>query len=81
MLDAANVGPASLYYLAREGYSPPGLPRSGPPATALVVVRRREGRTRIAAAVAEAGRRLAPAPPPRLVRRLELVEAWEVRIR
>jgi hypothetical protein len=81
LLDPANVGPASLYYLARDGYAPPGLPRNGPPTTALVVVRRREGRARVAGAVAESGRRLAPGPPPRLVRRLELVEAWEARIR
>jgi hypothetical protein len=81
ILDAANVGAASLYYLARDGYAPPGVPRSGPPATALVVVRRREGRERIAGAVAEAGRRLATVPPPRLVRRFEFVEAWRVRVR
>jgi mannosyltransferase len=80
ILDAANVGAASLYYVARENYAPAGVPRKGPATTALVVVRNREGRARVPGAIAEAGRRLAPSPPPRLVRRLELVEAWEARL-
>lgn len=79
ILDAANVSAASLYYFARDGWSPPGAPRRGPPTDALVLVRAREGRARLAGAVREAGRRLAPSPP-RLVRRLELVEAWQVRV-
>jgi 4-amino-4-deoxy-L-arabinose transferase-like glycosyltransferase len=82
VLDPASVGPASDYYLARYRYLPPPLPRAGAPTTALLVVRRREGGVSgVRRLVRSIDWRLVPgAAPPRLVGRLEYVEAWEARI-
>lgn len=81
VLDPASVAPASVYYLVRDHYTPPPLPRRGP-ATALLLIRRREGGPAgVRRLLASIHRRPAPAAPaPRLVRRLEYVEAWEARL-
>lgn len=82
VLDPASVRPASEYYLARYRYAPPPLPRAGPATTALLVIRNREGGPAgVRRLLGSIHRRLAPgAPPPRLVKRLELIEAWEARL-
>jgi dolichyl-phosphate-mannose-protein mannosyltransferase len=76
VLDPADVGPASDYYLARYRYVPPALPRSDR-TTALLVVRRRPGGlAAVERLLRSVGWRLGPGSSPRLVRRLEYVETW-----
>jgi hypothetical protein len=81
VLDPASVGPASLYYLARYGYSPPQLPGDGSATDALLVVTRRAGgRAGVGRLVRSINWRLVGPRAPRLVARREYVEAWEARI-
>jgi hypothetical protein len=77
----SNLRVASSYYFDRYRYRPPGLPPRHARVTALVVVPRGAGRRGVDRIVGADGWRVRPgAPPVRLVKRFEYVEAWRARI-
>ncbi|MDX6368895.1 MAG: hypothetical protein QOG93_397, partial [Gaiellaceae bacterium] len=76
-----QVGVASWYYFERYRYTPPGLPPRHARVTALLIFPRVLGRRGVGLTVGAAGWRVRPgAPPVRLVKRFEYVEAWRARI-
>jgi hypothetical protein len=81
LLDPGSVAVSSSYYFHRYAYGPPGLPPRRRPLQALVVVSRVGGRPAVDRVLHDVGWRLQPgAPPPRLVRRFDYIEAWDARI-
>ena len=81
VLDRYTVEVPASYYFRRFGYKPPRLPRRHAATRALVIVPRPGGVERVRAAAAERGWQVSPSPPPRLVRRLDYIEAWDARLR
>ncbi|MEA2397425.1 MAG: hypothetical protein QOK25_981 [Thermoleophilaceae bacterium] len=76
-----HVGVACWYYFQRYRYTPPGLPPRHARVTALLVVPRALGRRGVGLTVGAAGWRVRPgAPPVRLVKRFDYVDAWRARI-
>lgn len=80
LLERYRVEVPSSYYFRRFGYHPPSLPRQHAPTRALVIVPRDRGLADLYAAAAERGWRVSGSPRPRLVRRLEYIEAWDARL-
>jgi 4-amino-4-deoxy-L-arabinose transferase-like glycosyltransferase len=80
LLERYRVEVPSSYYFRRFGYRPPSLPRRHAPTRVLVIVPRSNGVAQVYAAAAERGWRVRQRPRPRLVRRLEYIEAWDARL-
>jgi len=80
LLGRFRVAVPSSYYFRRFAYHPRSLPRAHSPTRALVIVPRGGGQTTVRDAAQEVGWRLLEPPEPRLIRRLDYVEAWEARL-
>jgi len=80
LLEPFRVEVPSSYYFRRFRYHAPSLPRQHAPTRALVIVPRSNGLPQVRAAAAERGWRVRETPRPRLVRRLEYIEAWDAQL-
>jgi uncharacterized membrane protein len=81
LLERYRVLVPSSYYFRRFGYQPPRLPTRHAPTRTLVIVPRSNGLAWVRVAAAERGWRVREPPRPRLVRRLEYVEAWDAQLK